>query len=642
MVFNVGEIVVQATRPVTTTGGAAAVEVRIDSVRLKAAPTLEQLMRTLPLVQVRTNSRGEAQFSLRGSGSDARQVAVLVDGIPLSLGWDDRADLSIIPVTAAHTLTLARGLPSLLYGPNVLGGVVEIGVARGATAELNPRGARLDAGVDHVGARGVSASVTLPIDLKTGDLLVRAGAGHRDRDGVVLPGDVVEPVPGDDHDLRVNTDLRHNDAFAALRFESHAGAWAAFTAAGFDAARGIPAELHLANARYWRYPELRRGLAVISGGTGARPSPLGGRGDVELSIGLDAAHTEIDQFTSRSYQQIEAEEDSDDRNLTLRVRADQTLGARAELRTAFTYADVNHDEVLTPGTSASYRQRLWSAGSELALKGVLPAGRISLGAAYDWADTPESGDKPSLGELHEWGARAGFTTSVSDRALLHGGISRRARFPALRELYSGALGRFEPNPDLTPETLVAAEAGVTLRVGRGEVQAVAFRHALSDAIVRVSTPARKFKRVNRDNQTGTGLELIVSAALGRIGLGADATLQHTTLEADDGSASEPEYQPDVLAGASLTAALPFELRLDTRARYVGRQSCVNPETDALDTIDAATTVDAEIGRTFRVRAGWASRFDTTLAIDNIGDTATYDQCGLPQAGRTLRLQIRLR
>jgi iron complex outermembrane receptor protein len=125
-VFRIGEIVVQATRPVTTTGGASAIEVNVESVRL-VAPSLEQLMRTLPLVQVRTNSRGEAQFSLRGSGSDARQVAVLVDGVPLSLGWDDRADLSVIPATAAQTITLSRGLPSLLYGPNVLGGVVEIG-----------------------------------------------------------------------------------------------------------------------------------------------------------------------------------------------------------------------------------------------------------------------------------------------------------------------------------------------------------------------------------------------------------------------------------------------------------------------------------------------------------------------------------
>ena len=44
-----------------------------------------------------------------------------------------------------------------------------------------------------------------------------------------------------------------------------------------------------------------------------------------------------------------------------------------------------------------------------------------------------------------------------DRSI--GGLSRRGRFPSLRELYSGALGRFEPNPDLRSETLLGAEAG---------------------------------------------------------------------------------------------------------------------------------------------------------------------------------------
>src|SRR5687768_10223507 len=92
-VFRVGAIVVQALRPVATGGGSSALEVRLDSMRLHAAPTLEQVMRALPFVHVRTNARGEGYFSTRGSGFDAREVAVLVDGIPLSLGFDQRADL---------------------------------------------------------------------------------------------------------------------------------------------------------------------------------------------------------------------------------------------------------------------------------------------------------------------------------------------------------------------------------------------------------------------------------------------------------------------------------------------------------------------------------------------------------------------
>jgi len=121
-------VVVTAERPAAVVGGAGAVVLRADSAAVPPAPRLAEVLRATPFVRVRTNSRGEAELSLRGS--ESRQVAVLVDGVPLTLGWDDRADLSVVPATGAQGITLVRGVPSVLHGPNVLGGVVEVGVAR--------------------------------------------------------------------------------------------------------------------------------------------------------------------------------------------------------------------------------------------------------------------------------------------------------------------------------------------------------------------------------------------------------------------------------------------------------------------------------------------------------------------------------
>lgn len=71
-VFRVPAIQVVATRPVTTVGGSSAIEVRVDSLSLPAAPMLEQVLREIPTLHVRTNSRGEAELSVRGS--ESRQV----------------------------------------------------------------------------------------------------------------------------------------------------------------------------------------------------------------------------------------------------------------------------------------------------------------------------------------------------------------------------------------------------------------------------------------------------------------------------------------------------------------------------------------------------------------------------------------
>ncbi|HEX2187847.1 MAG TPA: TonB-dependent receptor plug domain-containing protein, partial [Longimicrobiaceae bacterium] len=127
-------VVVTAARPAATVGGAGAVVLRVDSLAAPVAPRLAEVLRETPFVRVRQNSRGETELSLRGS--ESRQVAVLVDGVPLTLGWDDRADLSVVPATGARGITLVRGVPSVLHGPNVLGGVVEVSVARAAGAEL--------------------------------------------------------------------------------------------------------------------------------------------------------------------------------------------------------------------------------------------------------------------------------------------------------------------------------------------------------------------------------------------------------------------------------------------------------------------------------------------------------------------------
>ena len=637
-VFRVGEIVVQATRPLTTTGGASAVELKLDSLRMQAAPTLDQVLRQAPLVQVRVNSRGESQFSLRGSGSDARQVAVIVDGIPLNLGWDDRADLSVIPTTAARTLTIARGLPSLLYGPNVLGGVVEIGVARGVT-ELSPAGLRAEIGADHTGATGIAAAITAPV---RDSWLLRGGVGHRQRDGFPVAGNDGSPLLADNEDLRLNTDLDHIDGFASLSYRP-GKAWADASISAFRAERGIAPETHISGPRFWRYPDVSRVFAVVAGGTGERNSPLGGRGDVELSVGTDFGHTEIDQFETESYTTIVAEEDSDDRNLTVRVRADQTVGKRGELRGSFTYADINHDEVLTPGAPAAYRQRLWSGALELHWTLLSAATRLSIGTALDGASTPESGDKPPLDALTAWGWRAGFTTSLSERLAVHGGASLRSRFPSLRELYSGALGRFEPNPNLQPERLLALEAGASVSGANAEVQAVAFHHALDDAIVRIAVPNRRFQRVNRDRQTGTGLELLAGLRTGEFTFSGDLVVQRTDLKDEStGAGLEPEYQPEVIAGLGAAGPLPLAARFDVRARHTGPQSCINPDTGANARLRSARRFDTELSRQWSLRRGWTSALELAVGVDNLTDEVIFDQCGLPQPGRTFRVQLRVR
>ncbi len=644
-----GGLTVSVARPALTSGGSSSVIIELDSLGSPPAPSMEEVLRAMPLVQIRTNSRGEAQPALRGS--EDRQIAILMDGVPLTLGWDHRSDLSIIPLTAARNVTLVRGLSSVLYGPNTLGGVVEVDVARTRVRESSIDPLAVGLGLDETGGTSVSLTGGRLADGRNGQWVIRGGAGFQDRKGFPIasgladePG--IRPQYLAEDALRLNSDTRRADAFVMARYRSDDGAWGSLSASGYEVERGVPPEAHQDAPRLWRYPEQRRLIAALTGGTGQRETGLG-QGDLEASLGVDVGSTLIERFATADYRTVEEAEASDDRVVTARLLGDHSVGGRGELRASATYADVHHDEVLTPGGRNGYRQRLWSLGVETEWRlGAADLTALTLGAALDGADTPDSGDKTPLRRLADHGLRLGVRSLVADGVLVHGGVSRRARFPSLRELYSDALGRFEPNPDLGPEALVGSELGFTATGRSGEIQVVGFHHRLADGIVRRSVVGSdgvsRFQRVNQHEVRSTGLEVLLVAALGDVTATGDVTVQDVKGFGEDGNEVRLEYEPSVVGKLGLDVPLPWSVRGGGDVRFVGAQRCENPEIGALQRLGSSRTVDLSVRRSLGLRSGGAlNRMDLSASLRNVLDAVVFDQCGLPQPGRLLRIQLRI-
>ena len=648
--YDIKGLTISVPRPALTTGGSSAVEMRLDSLRSVPAPTMEDVVRAMPLLVIRQNSRGESQPSIRGS--EERQIGIFLDGVPLTVGWDHRTDLSIIPLTAAQGIRLIRGLSSVLYGPNTLGGVIEVDVARvpGRIESVNP----MDVGisVNESGGTNIAVGAAHLIDRDEAQWLFRAGAGFSDRPGYTVPNgasddaDIRPQFLRNADGLRLNSDTRRMDAYFAARVRGEDGSWASLATTAYDVERGVPPEAHQDEPRLWRYPEQTRLLTALSFGTGSRYTGSG-KGDVEVSLGMDLGSTRIDQYDTWAFQSVVEREDSDDRNLTFRLEGEHTLGDQGDFRASATYADVNHDEVLTPGGSSEFRQRLWSLGAETEWKlGPTDGTRLSLGAVLDGADTPESGDKPPLARLNDFGARIGISSLVSRGLLVHGGASRRARFPSLRELYSGALGRFIPNPSLEAEIMLGAEGGFTVHTGDLEVQVVGFHQRLADGIIRTTVTddsgTRLFKRVNQDQIQSTGIEMLAIGTLGVATISTDLTLQHVRGVEPDGTRIELEYEPSVTGKFSLESPLGGGYRAASDFHFVSDQRCANPEVGGLQSFGASGSADFSLRKIFQFGGrGALSRVDASASVRNATNSTSYDQCGLPQPGRTLQVQFRV-
>ena len=383
-----------------------------------------------------------------------------------------------------------------------------------------------------------------------------------------------------------------------------------------------------------------------------------GYGSLDVGAGLNSGRLKIESFSDRTFQTVADEELGDERTMTGRALFTHTLPRDATFKSAVTLADINYSEALPATPTAAYQQRLVSAGAEVDLP--LGAGTtLAGGFVFDRSINVKTGGRTSAqDQLSGFGWRAGLTHDLNAELRVHVSASLRSRFPALRELYSGALNRFMPNPDLKPETLLGFETGVTVDRTLGSApdarfQLNAFHHNLDNGVVRVTLPApdNRFRRINRDRIETTGAEMLAGVAFGddrarSVTVTGDALIQRINI-VEVTTAGQPsrhaENNPEARGMVEVGVPLPLEMRLFTNARYTGRQYCLNADTGGEMTLDAKTETNGALERTFvvsRVRSVRSVR--ALVALDNATNLAVFDQCGLPQPGRTLRVMLSFR
>ena len=73
---------------------------------------------------VSKGQRNEAFINVRGFNQ--RYVPIFYDGIPLYIPWDGYVDPSQLLTGNISQITLTKGAASTLYGPNTMGGVINI------------------------------------------------------------------------------------------------------------------------------------------------------------------------------------------------------------------------------------------------------------------------------------------------------------------------------------------------------------------------------------------------------------------------------------------------------------------------------------------------------------------------------------
>ena len=126
---NSDTLVVTANRfqqPVNTVLAPTDVVTREDIDRWQAKD-LNDVMRRLPGVDVAQNGGMGQSSSLFIRGTEAKQVLVLVDGVPMARpGITNNPDLNQIPLSLVQRVEYIRGPRSAIYGSGAMGGVINV------------------------------------------------------------------------------------------------------------------------------------------------------------------------------------------------------------------------------------------------------------------------------------------------------------------------------------------------------------------------------------------------------------------------------------------------------------------------------------------------------------------------------------
>src|SRR5262245_43407048 len=154
-------VVVTATKLETRAEqlGATVTVIPGDDVPRYHYETVEDVLRTVPGVEIRRSGSIGKTSSISIRGANPNQVQVLVDGVRVKSPTTGQADLSDISPDLIERIEVIRGPQSTLYGADAIGGVVNFITKKGKgpfSATVEQQIGNYDTYITRANALGVS------------------------------------------------------------------------------------------------------------------------------------------------------------------------------------------------------------------------------------------------------------------------------------------------------------------------------------------------------------------------------------------------------------------------------------------------------------------------------------------------------
>jgi len=629
-IFTLGEIVVEDTSGVQDI--AISNTITAEEIQSMGAANAAEALQYVPGVNVVRTSKGELNINIQGF--QQKDILVLIDGVPYYETKNGPLDLQQIPASIIGKIEVTKGASSVLYGPNALGGVVNIitrkgikGIAGSVSAEGGLGGYHRGAATLNYGAEN-GFSILGTVDYRKRDNLNFSDdyepRATRIRGGGGSAGGRPNPRVVDAGDKKDNSDLESLNLWTRLgyapteKLEMYASLYR------FDMERGRPfSDVHNmvfndpgGYSSFGRYDEY-----VDTG------ADIGGKISLNDWWDLRAMafyHSHQDDYTSYVSEDFDEKISTctwDDDSYGFSLFSDTDLDRFGALSVSAQYREDKHkqkDDVGYPWEDSE------SSTLTFAAEDTLSFGQFTtvLGLAYHNFDAKKIADLDGY-TVGEFDPMAGVTWTAENGVQIFGSIAKKTRFPTFNDMEDGTeIYR------LDPEKNINYSLGTKyLFFDKAQVALSGFYNDMTD---RIGEDADR-KPVNIDEAKIYGIELETNTDItDRLSMGISYVYTHARNESADRDSDYLEDVPEDMFYASLGYMIPkIETQFTVRGTYKGGMIY---NTDDEET-EYFTVVDLSLIK------NWDSGFSLGGHIYNLFDQDYYDGKGMACNGFDFKVAV---
>lgn len=596
-IYQLQEIVVVGEKPLDPPYNH--VEISKNEIERRGISNLAEALNLVAGIDVRTNSKGEVNLDLRGFGQ--RNTVIMIDGRPIYEPYFGTMDLSLIPVTNVEKITISRGVSTALYGPNAMGGVINI-----ITKTAYKPGASVNYG------SGNHRKAAVQMGKKAGAFAMSMIAGYDQADGFPVSRAFARVRDGAEK-LRPNSDWRSSSLDGRISYQAKNLHTLSFSLGMIDAAKGVAPQVDAFRPRYWRFPEWKKKYADFSASF-TLPAEM----KLRTKFYLDRYENRLVNYKSGLYQTPTWE--SSYRNFVLGgyTYLDKHFSQKHFLTTGFLlkedYAKIQPD---VQKTWENYQAKTYSLVFQDKFS-LHAKSSVTLGSSYDILSLPDGGKEVSFNP------QGGLVYKPSQKISVYIMLGKKTRFPTLKENHQATLD----NIHLKPEKAISYDFGIRRSSGNIFFSGTFFYSRAEDLINRKNRYS-PFENIDLARMLGFESDLNF-----RVNSSHFARLQYVYLDAKDLKKNRTlDYRAKhkIIFSDHIKVKNFFDLTFS--ADYLSKRSF--NDRGKTKSLPGYFILDLRMAKQI------AGNTTISLTVQNLTDKLYEDEAGFPGQGRTIQFGFRL-